>query len=66
MLMAKSSVRPKKKATPPQRRRLPDDFVSVARRLECDEDKATFEAKLTKIAKHRPAEKQANAVKPRQ
>jgi hypothetical protein len=28
-----------------------DDFVSVARRLECDEDKVTFEAKLAKIAK---------------
>jgi hypothetical protein len=31
-----------------------DDFVSVARRLECDEDKATFEAKLAKIAKAKP------------
>jgi hypothetical protein len=29
----------------------PDDFVSVARRLEADEDKATFEAKLAKIVK---------------
>jgi hypothetical protein len=28
-----------------------DDFVSVARRLGCDEDKATFEAKLAKIAR---------------
>lgn len=32
----------------------PDDFVSVARRLGCDEDKATFEAKLAKIAKVKP------------
>lgn len=30
-----------------------DDFVSVARRLECDEDKGRFEAKLGKIAKPR-------------
>jgi hypothetical protein len=28
-----------------------DDFVSVARRLGCDEDKATFEAKLAKITR---------------
>jgi hypothetical protein len=28
-----------------------DDFVSVARRLEADEDKGRFEAKLKKIAK---------------
>jgi hypothetical protein len=27
-----------------------DDFFSVARRLECDEDKARFEKKLGKIA----------------
>jgi hypothetical protein len=29
----------------------PDDFISVARRLGCDEDKATFEKKLGKIAR---------------
>jgi hypothetical protein len=28
-----------------------DDFLSVARRLECDEDKGRFEAKLAKVAK---------------
>lgn len=28
----------------------PDDFVSVAKRLECDEDKTRFEKKLGKIA----------------
>jgi tetrahydromethanopterin S-methyltransferase subunit G len=28
-----------------------DDFKSVAKRLECDEDKGRFEAKLGKIAK---------------
>lgn len=28
-----------------------DDFVSVARRIGADEDKARFEAKLKKIAK---------------
>jgi hypothetical protein len=33
----------------------PDDFVSVARRLECDEDKRRFEAKLAKIAKAKRA-----------
>jgi hypothetical protein len=33
----------------------PDDFVSVARRLERDEDKARFEKKLGKIAKAKPA-----------
>ncbi len=32
-------------------RKPPDDFVSVARRLECDEDKRRFEAKLGKIAR---------------
>ena len=31
-----------------------DDFVSVARRLGADENKATFEAKLAKIVKHKP------------
>jgi hypothetical protein len=34
-----------------------DDFISVARRLECDEDKGRFEAKLGKIAKARPSQK---------
>lgn len=33
----------------------PDDFVSVACRLEADENKATFEAKLKKIVKARKA-----------
>jgi hypothetical protein len=28
-----------------------EDFISVARRLECDDDKERFEAKLRKIAK---------------
>jgi hypothetical protein len=31
-----------------------DAFVSVARRLECDEDKERFEKKLGKIAKAKP------------
>lgn len=31
-----------------------DDFESVAKRLECDEDKVRFEAKLGKIAKAKP------------
>jgi hypothetical protein len=37
----------------------PYDFVSVARRLECDEDKKRFEAKLGKIAKAKPPPKQS-------
>jgi hypothetical protein len=32
-----------------------DDFASVARRLECDEDKGRFEVKLGKIAKAKTA-----------
>jgi hypothetical protein len=34
---------------------LPDDFVSVARRLGADESKERFEAKLKKIARAKPA-----------
>jgi hypothetical protein len=34
----------------------PDDFATVARRLECDEDKERFEKKLGKIAKAKPKE----------
>jgi hypothetical protein len=30
-----------------------DDFKSVARRIECDEDKETFERKLGKIARQK-------------
>jgi hypothetical protein len=36
------------------RQQISDDFVSVARRLGADEDKARFEAKLGKIAKAVP------------
>jgi hypothetical protein len=43
--LKKTALRPLKK----------DDFVSVARRLACDEDKERFEAKLAKIAKAKPA-----------
>jgi hypothetical protein len=32
-----------------------DTFESVARRLECNEDKELFEKKLGKIAKAKPA-----------
>ena len=32
-----------------------DDFESVAKRLECDDDKEAFEKKLGKIAKAKPA-----------
>jgi hypothetical protein len=34
-----------------------DDFVTVARRLEANEDKAKFEAMLGKIARGKPAPK---------
>jgi hypothetical protein len=37
-----------KQRTQPRRS---DDFKSVAKRLECDEDKERFEAKLGKLAK---------------
>jgi hypothetical protein len=37
----------------------PDDFVSVARRLGCDEDKGRFEVKLRKIAKAKSQAKNA-------
>jgi len=42
--MATAKKQPDKKA---------DDFKSVARRLECNEDKTAFEKKLGKIAKAR-------------
>ena len=41
----------KVKAAKVKSKRSADDFVSVARRLECDEDKGRFEAKLGKIAR---------------
>jgi hypothetical protein len=31
-----------------------DDFISVARRLGCDEDKGQFEAKLGELARAKP------------
>jgi hypothetical protein len=49
-----SSKMPRPEKTKPKRNaaaRPPDDFTSVARRLECDEDKDRFEAGLAKIAK---------------
>jgi hypothetical protein len=39
----------------PIKKARPDaSFKSVAKRLECDEDKGRFEAKLGKIAKSKP------------
>ena len=35
----------------------PDSFECVARRLECDADKATFEKNLGKLAKAQPKPK---------
>lgn len=43
----------------------PDDFASVARRLECDDDKAAFEKKLGKIAKAKPKTEGADRHRPR-
>jgi hypothetical protein len=34
-----------------------DSFEVVAKRLECDDDKGRFEAKLRKLAKAKPQEK---------
>jgi hypothetical protein len=33
----------------------PDNFKAVAKRLECDEDKGRFEAKIKKIAAVKPS-----------
>ena len=44
----KAKARSKKDKGPTRQK---DDFVSVARRLECDEDKGRFEANLRRIAK---------------
>ena len=53
-------TKPKQRPRTPQKpskmpstsgQKLLDDFVSVARRLGADEDKASFEAKLAKIVK---------------
>ena len=41
----------------PTRRPPADDFESVAKRLGCDDDKDRFEAKLGKIAKAKPGQK---------
>jgi hypothetical protein len=57
MQMTLSKKKKTKKNNPKSaepRSQLPDDFVSVARRLGADEDKATFEAKLAKIARTKP------------
>lgn len=48
---------PPKPKPRPKARTAADDFVSVARRIGADEDKATFEAKLGKIARATPQPK---------
>lgn len=50
-------TRSKKPGTRPEKAGVNDDFKSVAKRLECDEDKARFEKKLGKIAKAKPDSK---------
>lgn len=42
---------PKESGKRPTQRSQADDFKSVAKRLQCDEDKERFEAKLGKLAK---------------
>ena len=51
----KATVR--KPVSPKARPAQPDDFVSVARRHEADEDKARFEKALGKIARAKPGAK---------
>jgi hypothetical protein len=52
------SKAPKQTTKPKEASRSPaDDFVSVARRLGADEDKAKFEAKLAKIVTGKPKAK---------
>lgn len=45
---------PSQKKPKPRRDTEKDSFASVAKRLECDEDKDRFEAKLGKLAKAKP------------
>jgi hypothetical protein len=42
---------PAAKRKTPTKQKNPDDFESVAKRLECDPDMEKFDAKLKKIAK---------------
>jgi hypothetical protein len=48
--MAKQPTKKRKRRKPNKGQLKSDDFQSVARRIECDEDKGRFEAKLAKIA----------------
>lgn len=52
-------TRSKKFAAQPSKKlkKKDDEFVVVARRLGCDEDKAAFEAKLAKIVTRKPRAK---------
>lgn len=52
---------PSSKKRAPPARTAKDDFKSVAKRLECDEDKERFEKKLGKIAKS-PGPKRAKST----
>jgi len=42
------------KKTKPNQKPGKDSFESVAKRLECDDDKVRFEKKLGKLAKAKP------------
>jgi hypothetical protein len=57
--MRKADLKPDKKnqGGKKAKRLWTDDFASVAKRLECDEDKTRFEEKLGKLAKAKPPEK---------
>jgi hypothetical protein len=46
--------KPRSKKQAKKTRSPDDDFLTVARRLECDEDKGRFEAKLGRVAKAKP------------
>jgi hypothetical protein len=62
MTKGRPQKQPKKISTSKDRPRprASDAFESVARRLECDEDKERFEGKLAKIAKVKPKGEAAN------
>jgi hypothetical protein len=50
-------MRASKKKKSRIKKKAADDFISVARRLGADEDKARFEKKLGKIAKATPKDR---------
>jgi hypothetical protein len=49
--------------TKSQQRKQADDFESVAKRLECDENKERFEKRLGKIARAPAAPRKTDSVR---